>query len=74
MGCTAAVRTITSEIFEFGFSDCILQMLAAFRYEVIYGQPLRPSAGCVTPEETALSHRLFMPALRSQAGTTTETV
>jgi predicted dehydrogenase len=74
MGYTAAFKTITGEIFEFGFSDSILQMGAAFFYEIGHGRPLRPSAGCITPEETALSHRLFSAALKSQSKATTEAV
>jgi predicted dehydrogenase len=74
LGYTVAFKTITGGIFEFGFSDSILQMTAAFFHEIAHGRPLRPSAGCATPEETALSHRLFTAALRSQAATTTETV
>ncbi len=74
VGYTSAFKTLTGEIFEFGFSDSILQMTSAFFYEIVHGRPLRPSAGCVTPEETALSHRLFTAALRSQAGSSTETV
>lgn len=74
LGSTSAFRTISGEIFEFGFSDAMLQMTAAFLHEVIHGRPLRPAAGCVTPEETALSHRLFTAALRSQGQGTTEAV
>ena len=74
VGYTGAFKAITGEIFEFGFSDSILQMMAGFFHEVAHGRPLRPSAGCVTPEETALSHRLFTAALRSQAAATVETV
>lgn len=63
----SAYATITGSIFEFGFSDAILQMWAAFCDELVHGpegmaQPLR----CVLPEETALSHRLFSAALESQ--------
>jgi predicted dehydrogenase len=65
-GYTPAFKTITGDIFEFGFTDSILQMLAAFFYEVGHGRPLQPAAGCVTPAETALSHRLFTAALASQ--------
>jgi predicted dehydrogenase len=65
-GYTTAFKTITGDIFEFGFTDSILQMLAAFFYEVGHGRPLQPAAGCVTPGETALSHRLFTAALASQ--------
>jgi predicted dehydrogenase len=74
VGYTGAFKTITGEIFEFGFSDSILQMMAGFFHEIGHGRPLRPSAACVTPEETALSHRLFTAALRSQATATVETV
>ena len=63
----SAYPAITGSIFEFGFSDAILQMWAAFCDELVHGpggmvQPLR----CALPEETALSHRLFTAALESQ--------
>jgi predicted dehydrogenase len=74
MGYEAAFKTVTGDIFEFGFSDSILQMMAAFFYEAAHSKPLKPSAGCVTPEEAALSHRLFTAALKSQKNGTTETV
>ncbi len=71
MGHETAFKSITGGIFEFGFSDSILQMWAAFVYELVYGKPLKKFAGCVTPEETALSHRLFTAALVSnRTGTT----
>ena len=54
--------TITGSIFEFGFSDAILQMWAAFLREAA-GETV--PFGCVTPEETALSHRLLTAALLS---------
>lgn len=66
MGHETAFKSITGGIFEFGFSDSILQMWAAFLYELANGRPLKRFAGCVTPEETALSHRLFTAALESQ--------
>jgi predicted dehydrogenase len=66
VGYEAAFRGITGSIFEFGFSDAVLQMWAAFLYELAHGQPLGRFAGCATPEETALSHRLFTAALESQ--------
>jgi predicted dehydrogenase len=65
MGYEPAFRSITGEIFEFGFSDAILQMWASFLHELDHGHPLRRFAGCVTPEETALSHRIFTAALVS---------
>jgi predicted dehydrogenase len=66
MGQETAFKSITGGIFEFGFSDAILQMWAGYVYELMRGQPLKPFAGCVTPEETALSHQLFTAALESQ--------
>jgi predicted dehydrogenase len=66
MGQETAFKSVTGPIFEFGFSDGILQMIAAFVHELAHGRPLKRFAGCVTPEETALSHRLFTAALRSQ--------
>jgi predicted dehydrogenase len=66
MGQETACKSITGGIFEFGFSDALLQMWAAFVHELA-GVPLPGRfAGCVTPEETALSHRLFTAALASQ--------
>ena len=70
-GYEPAFKAITGPIFEFGFSDSILQMWAAFLYELVRGQPLKQFAGCVKPEETALSHRLFTAALESQRLSTT---
>lgn len=67
MGHETAFKSITGGIFEPGFSDVVLQMWASFVYELVHGKPLSRFAGCVTPEETALSHRLFMAALESQA-------
>ena len=66
MGHETAFKSITGGIFEFGFSDAILQMWAAFLYELEHGRPLVKFAGCPTPEETAMSHRLFTAALTSQ--------
>ncbi len=65
MGMETAYPTITGGIFEFGFSDAVQQMWAAFLYELHNGRPISKFAGCVTPEEVALSHRLFTAALQS---------
>lgn len=54
--------TITGGIFEFGFTDAILQMWCSFMKEVS-GETVE--FGCFTPEETALSHRLLTAALQS---------
>lgn len=62
----SAYKTITGEIFEFGFSDAILQMWAAFCDELVNGPQMAQPFTCATPEETAASHRLFTAALESQ--------
>jgi predicted dehydrogenase len=74
VGFEPAFKTITGDIFEFGFPDAIQQMLAAFFHEIAHGKPLSPAAGCATPDEAALSHRLFTAALLSQKNGTTEPV
>lgn len=66
MGHETTFKSITGNIFEFGFSDAILQMWAAFIYEIANGKPMSKFASCVTPEETALSHLLFTAALDSE--------
>jgi predicted dehydrogenase len=66
VGYEPAFPTITGPIFEFGFPDAILQMWAAFLYELEHGSPPSRFAGCATPQEAALSHRLFTAALESQ--------
>jgi predicted dehydrogenase len=64
---SSAYPSITGSIFEFGFSDAILQMWAAFCDELAHGRSgMRQPFYCATPEETALSHRLFTKALASQ--------
>jgi len=63
LGYTPIYPTITGSIFEFGFTDAILQMWAAFVDELSAGTP---GFGCATPEEAMLSHRLFTAALTSQ--------
>lgn len=53
---------ITGGIFEFGFSDSLLQMFAAYVSE-LRGLPC--PFGCFTPAEALESHRLLTGALRS---------
>lgn len=65
MGHETAYKSITGGIFEFGFSDAILQMWAAFLQELDQGQTSGRFTTCVTPEETAWSHRLFTASLIS---------
>jgi len=66
IGHRTAFKSITGGIFEFGFSDSILQMWAAFIDELTNGKPRKTFAACVRPDETELSHRLFTAALDSQ--------
>lgn len=74
MGWEAAYKGITGGIFEFGFTDCIQQMWAAFVYELVEGTPKSNFASCVTPDEVAYSHRLFTAALKSQKNGSVEQV
>jgi predicted dehydrogenase len=62
-GSQSAFPTITGGIFEFGFSDAVLQMWAAFLAE--RAGALGDAFACVTPEEALAAHRLFDAALRS---------
>ena len=66
MGHEMAFKSLTGVNFEAGFSDSILQMWAAFLYELAHGKPKSRFAGCVTPDEAARSHALFTAALESQ--------
>jgi predicted dehydrogenase len=65
MGHETAYPTITGAIFQFGFTDAILQMWAAFMHELARGTAPRKFGGCATPAEAASSHRLFTAALES---------
>lgn len=62
VGYDSAIPTITGKIFEFGFTDAILQMWGAFMQEIT-GQT--PKFGCFTPEESVISHKLLTAALQS---------
>jgi len=74
MGHEVTYRSITPEIFQFGVSDAILQMWAAFLHELDHGQFPHRFARCVTPAESVLWHKLFTAALESQATGTTATI
>jgi predicted dehydrogenase len=63
---------ITGVIFEPGFADCFMQMLAAFVAE--REGFLNGKFGCVTPQEAVESHYVFDAALKSFASKTVETV
>jgi len=72
LGYTSAVPGITGSIFEFGFSDSLLQMWASFLYELDSGVPT--VFGCFTPAETRISHALLTAALASNKNRSVEAV
>ena len=74
VGYDSCYKTITGGIFEFGFSDAILQMWAAFVDEVAYGQATTGKFRCALPTEALASHYLFTAALESQRDGKTVTV
>jgi predicted dehydrogenase len=65
-GSQSAQGTITGKIFEFGFSDALLQMWAAYFAE--RSGELDGAFGCATPAEARASHEIFDAALLSSAG------
>lgn len=65
LGHKTRLPSITGGIFEFGFSDAMLQMIGAFLWEMVEGRPKHRFAGCATPAETTVAHRLFTAALES---------
>jgi len=64
-------KTITGDIFEFGFSDSILQMWASFLCELDGKESPFP---CFLPEETVMSHALQSTAILSHQNNSIETV
>ena len=74
MGQDVPFESITHNIFQFGISDAILQMWAAFLYEFDNGKPFAHFTGCVRPDETTLWHRLFTAALESHESRSTITL
>ncbi|RMF81268.1 MAG: gfo/Idh/MocA family oxidoreductase, partial [Chloroflexi bacterium] len=66
LGYETAYPTITGGIFEFGFSDAILQMWAAFCDQLANGRDnMRQPFYCATPQETHQHHRILTAALKS---------
>jgi len=74
IGHEMTYKSITGEIFQVGVSDAILQMWAAFLHEWERGETPGRFAGCVTPDESVLWHKLFTAALDSQATGATERI
>ena len=63
LGYESVYPAITGGIFEFGFTDAILQMWAAFCDQLASGSVRFP---CATPDETRLHHLVLTAALASQ--------
>jgi predicted dehydrogenase len=72
VGSQSVFATVTGPIFEFGFSDAVLQMWAAFLAE--RAGALGDRFGCATPREALESHRIFAAALRSAQSRAAEPV
>lgn len=67
LGYASAYPTITGGIFEFGFSDALLQMWAAFCDELTHGRDdMQQPFYCATPHETAQHHAVLTAALQSE--------
>src|SRR5260370_7958551 len=65
LGYTSAYPPITGGIFEFGFSDAILQMWAAFCDELAHPAGMPQPFSCVTPHEPAPTPPILPAALTS---------
>ena len=64
LGYNSVYKTITGGIFEFGFTDAILQMWAAVVDE-FYNPGKDMPYGCITPNETQIQHKILTAALDS---------
>lgn len=60
-GSQSVWPTVTGGIFEFGFSDAILQMMAVYLAE--WAGELSDGFAAATPEEAALTHRIYAAAI-----------
>jgi predicted dehydrogenase len=65
LGYKSAYKTITGEIFEFGFTDALLQMWASFCDELGGKPAAQLPFGCASPAEAAQSHAILTAALQS---------
>ena len=75
LGYASRYTAITGGIFEFGFSDALLQMWAAFCDEYVNGRAgMRQPFYCATPAEAAQHHALLTAALASHVGQASTTV
>lgn len=66
LGYSSAYPTISGGIFEFGFSDSLLQMWTAFCDELVHGRDkMKQPFYCATPQEALAHHRILTGALES---------
>jgi predicted dehydrogenase len=64
LGYSSVFDTITGGIFEFGFTDAMLQMWASFVEELSNGS-FAKKFSCITPQETVIQHQILTAALES---------
>ncbi len=64
LGYSSVFDTITGGIFEFGFTDAMLQMWASF-VEEMTNVKFNKDFGCITPQETFIQHQILTAALES---------
>ncbi len=75
VGWDSAYKGITGEIFEFGFSDTMLMMWAAFCDELTHGRSgMKQRFYCATPEEAWTQHEIFTAALQSHQQSSTVSI
>ena len=71
VGFDTPYETITNINFEFGAGDALMQMIAAFMYEISHKKALNKVAACPSPKEMNECHKFFTTALEShKAGMT----
>ena len=73
LGYTSVLQTVTGGIFEFGFTDAILQMWGAF-VEELANPDFNKTFGCITPAETLTQHHILTAALKSEKTGNTQSV
>ena len=64
LGYSSVFSTVTGGIFEFGFTDAILQMWASF-VEELTNSNFNKAFGCITPQETLAQHQVLTASLKS---------
>ncbi|MFH1377490.1 MAG: Gfo/Idh/MocA family oxidoreductase [Planctomycetota bacterium] len=65
IGYSSVYPAVTGGIFEFGFTDAILQVFASFIDQVVRGNDATLPFGCATLDETRQHHQILTAALES---------